>query len=74
MLVAVRWTDAHIVEDWSPGDPLECPIAVTYGRVIEDTKKHLAVAHEEFEDGRCRQVTVVPREMIVEVQKLRRLP
>ncbi len=45
---------------------------MTYGRVIEDTKKHLAVAHEEFEDGTCRQVTVVPKEMIVEIQKLSR--
>ncbi len=43
------------------------------GTPIEDTKKHLAVAHEEFEDGTCRQVTVVPKELIVEVQKLCRL-
>ena len=39
MLVAVRWTDAHIIEDWSPGDPLEsCALSKTpdaSGRAIE---------------------------------------
>ena len=71
-IVMVVWVDAQLRNEWEPPDTngLRPPTATTYGKLIHAEKSYVAVAHEVFVDGSCRQITSIPRNMIIETRRL----
>lgn len=72
--VAVLWNDAHAM---AQGEFTEDEINATgayqfttYGLLVRDDDRIVAVASEEGEDGRLRGVTFIPRGMVVEMTEL----
>lgn len=69
--VEVRWIDAQVVTEWEGVvAQLQPPTAMTYGRLVYADDAFVAVAHEIFMDGSCRQVTSIPRLIIKSLKTL----
>ncbi len=68
--VMVRWLDACRRDEVEDGDDLGPLEAVTFGHLLADEEGFVAVAHECFTRGDYRDVTTIPRGMVVELVRL----
>lgn len=68
--VMVRWLDACRRDEVEDGDDLSPLEATTFGHLLADEDGYVSVAHECFTRGDYRDVTTIPRGMVVEIRRL----
>ncbi len=68
---AVDWT--HFPKETDMRDSDYTPmIGWVHGQVVKETREYISVAHETFDDGTARDVTTVPKKVIVEITEFAR--
>ena len=69
-IVRCIWIDAAFYDDIDKVEDAVPMKMATYGLLIHDGESHIAIAHEECEDGRYRGVTAVPRAWIEDLSDI----
>ena len=74
MIVLVEWNDAYFVQFIMPPEAvkdIEPYMVQSVGWVIERNKKEIRLACSQINDGRVRDILVVPMALVRKVKRLR---